>query len=158
MFLLLWGQMKTSYSTTILGFGNHAAIEIPSENLAELGGNKRAPLKVTVNGYTYQSTAAVMDGKCLVVFPTKDREASGVASGDTLEVTLELDAGYRNVDVPAELQEALRSNGLSGVFAELAYSKRKEYARQVAEAKAEDTKARRITNIINALKDIATKQ
>ena len=49
--------MKTTYQTTVLGFGNHAAIQIPDENLAELGGNKRAPLKVTVNGYTYQSTA-----------------------------------------------------------------------------------------------------
>jgi bifunctional DNA-binding transcriptional regulator/antitoxin component of YhaV-PrlF toxin-antitoxin module len=144
--------MKTSYKTTILGFGNHAAIEIPAENLAELGGNKRAPLKVTLNGYTYQSTAAVMDGKCLVVFPTRDREASGVASGDTLTVTLELDAGYRNIDVPAELVAALNDNKLDKIFYDLAYSKRKEFARQVTEAKAEDTKARRIEKIITELK------
>ena len=144
--------MKTSYTTTILGFGNHAAIEIPPEQLQELGGNKRAPLKITLNGYTYQSTATVMDGKCLVVFPTRDREASGVASGDTVQVTLELDPGYRNVDVPAELTAALQANGLSDVFAELAYSKRKEFARQVAEAKALDTKTRRIDKIITTLK------
>ena len=144
--------MKTSYTTTVLGFGNHAAIEIPPEQLQELGGNKRAPLKITLNGYTYQSTATVMDGKCLVVFPTRDREASGVASGDTVQVTLELDAGYRNVDVPAELTAALQANGLSDVFAELAYSKRKEFARQVAEAKALDTKTRRIDKIITTLK------
>jgi bifunctional DNA-binding transcriptional regulator/antitoxin component of YhaV-PrlF toxin-antitoxin module len=150
--------MKTSYTTTILGFGNHAAIEIPAENLQEIGGSKRAPLKVTLNSYTYQSTATVMDGKCLVVFPTKDREASGVAAGDTLTITLELDTGYRNVDVPAELTAALKANNLDKVFYELAYSKRKEFARQVVEARAEDTKARRITNIINALKDLPTKQ
>lgn len=144
--------MKTTYTTTILGFGNHAAIEIPPAQLHELGGNKRAPLKITLNGYTYQSTATVMDGKCLVVFPTRDREASGVASGDTLEVMLELDNGYRNVDVPQELQDALQSNGLSEVFADLAYSKRKEFARQVAEAKAPETKARRLEKIISALK------
>jgi uncharacterized protein YdeI (YjbR/CyaY-like superfamily) len=94
-----------------------------------------------------------MDGKCLVVFPTRDREASGVASGDTLTVTLELDAGYRNVDVPAELTAVLKANKLDKVFYYLAYSKRKEFARQVAEAKAEDTKARRIEKIIATLKD-----
>lgn len=144
--------MKASYETTILGFGNHAAIEIPDSVLAELGANKRAPLKITLNGYTYQSTAAVMDGKCLVVFPTKDRKASGVASGDTIVVTLELDSGYRNVDVPVELEVALKQHALSEVFAGLTYSRRKEYARQVAEAKAEDTKQRRIDKIITELK------
>ena len=143
--------MKTSYATTILGFGNHAAIEIPASNLAELGGNKRAPLKITLNDYTYQSTATVMDGKCLVVFPTRDREASGVASGDTVVVTLELDPGYRNVDIPAELADAIKANGLDKVFNDLAYSKRKEFARQVAEAKAIDTKLRRIEKIISTL-------
>ena len=60
--------MKTTYETVILGFGNHAAIEIPPEQLAALGGNKRAPLMVTVKDYTYQSTAAGMDDKTLVVF------------------------------------------------------------------------------------------
>jgi bifunctional DNA-binding transcriptional regulator/antitoxin component of YhaV-PrlF toxin-antitoxin module len=143
--------MKASYETTILGFGNHAAIEIPDAILAQLGANKRAPLKVTVNGYTYQSTAAVMDGKCLVVFPTKDRKASGVAAGDTLVVTLELDAGYRNVDIPIELQDALKANNLSAIFRDLAYSKRKEFARQVAEAKTTETKDRRIQKIVAAL-------
>jgi len=145
--------MKTIYETTILGFGNHAAIEIPAKNLAELGGSKRAPLKVTLNGYTYQSTAAVMNGKVLVVFPTKDRLASGVASGDRITVTLELDAGYRNVDVPPELAAALKANNLTDVFSNLAYSKRKEFARQITEAKAEDTKQRRLEKIITELKN-----
>lgn len=143
--------MKASYETTILGFGNHAAIEIPDDVLAEIGGNKRAPLKITLNGYTYQSTATVMDGKVLAVFPTKDRQASGVASGDTLVVTLEIDAGYRNVDVPSELKAALKAHDLADVFHDLAYSKRKEYARQVADAKAEDTKQRRIAKIVKIL-------
>ena len=140
--------MSTTYTTVVLGFGNHASIEIPDENLAELGANKRAPLKVTVNGYTYQSTATGVAGKCMVVFPTKDREASGAKAGDTITVTLELDNGYRNVEVPRELSEALESTGLSTVFRELSYSKRKEFARQISEAKADDTRDRRIQKII----------
>ena len=144
--------MKTTYETVILGFGNHAAIEIPPVNLAELGGNKRAPLKITLKGYTYQSTATVMDGQCLVVFPTRDREASGVSSGDRVTVTLELDAGYRNVDVPQALVDELKAHGLSDTFHDLAYSKRKEFARQISEAKAEDTRQRRLTKIIDSLR------
>ena len=143
---------RTTYETTILGFGNHAAIEIPEKNLAELGGSKRSPLKVTLAGYTYQSTAAVMDGKCLVVFPTKDRNSSGVASGDKVTVTLELDAGYREVAMSSELQEALKKNNLDKKFHDLAYSVRKEYARQVSEAKASEAKTRRLEKIIYKLR------
>ena len=144
--------MKTSYKTIVLGFGNHAAIEIPAVYLNEIGGNKRAPLKVTIKGYTYQSTATVMDGKVLVVFPTRDREASGVVAGDKVTITLELDAGYRNVDVPSELLSALQIHGLAKVFHDLPYSKRKEFARQISEAKAEETKKRRLEKIISVLK------
>lgn len=143
--------MKTTYKTVILGFGNHASIEIPPENLEKLGGSKRAPLRITIKGYTYQSTATAMDGKCMVVFPVRDRKAAGVNSGDTVTVTMELDDGYRSVDVPIELQAALKSNNLAEAFHDLTYSKRKEFARQVAEAKAEDTKVRRVEKVIASL-------
>lgn len=143
--------MKTTYTTTILGFGKHASIEILEEELQKIGGNKRAPLKVTVNGYTYQSTSTVMDGKCMVVFPLRDREKAGVDSGDTVEVTLELDSGYRHVSVPDELSDALKRAGLKDKFDQLIYSKRKEFARQVDEAKAEETKVRRIEKILAEL-------
>ena len=143
--------MKTTYETVVIGHGNHASLEIPDKNLAEIGGNRRAPLKITINGYTYQSTATGVDGKCMVVFPTRDREASGAKAGDTVTVTLELDAGYREVDVPAELAQALKAHGLSEAFRDQNYSTRKEFARQVHEAKAEDTRNRRIVKIIAAL-------
>jgi bifunctional DNA-binding transcriptional regulator/antitoxin component of YhaV-PrlF toxin-antitoxin module len=143
--------MKTSYETVVLGFGKHASLEIPDENLAEIGGNRRAPLKITINGHTYQSTATGVDGKCMVVFPTRDREASGAKAGDIVTVTLELDDGYRNVDVPAVLSEALAANSLSEAFHDCNYSTRKEFARLVSEAKAEDTRTRRIEKIIAQL-------
>jgi len=143
--------MKTTYETVVIGFGNHASIEIPDANLTAIGGNRRAPLKITINGYTYQSTATGVDGKCMVVFPTRDRLASGASAGDVITVTLELDDGYRTVDVPTALHVALAANGLSETFHDLTYSKRKEVARQVSEAKAEDTIHRRIEKIISQL-------
>lgn len=145
---------KTTYRTVVLGFGNHASIEIPDVNLAEIGGNRRAPLKVTINGYTYQSTATAMGGKCMVVFPTKDREASGAKAGDTVTVTLQLDSGYREVEVPESLAKALSANKLREIFHDLTYSKRKAFAQQVAEAVADETRERRISKIISQLKDL----
>ena len=146
--------MKVTYETVVLGFGNHASIELPDDVLAQIGGNKRAPLKVTVNGYTYRSTAAVMNGVCMVVFPMRDREAAGVRSGDAVMVTLELEAGYREVEIPDMLLRALEAAGILSAFKELTYSKRKEYCRQVAEAKAEETRARRVSKIIDDIKHL----
>ena len=143
--------MSVTYKTVVLGFGNHAAIEIPDAILEELGTNKRAPLKVTVNGYTYQNIASGMKGQCLVVFPQKDRDAAKAKSGDEIEVTLELDSGVREVIVPTELTNALDNAGMLETFSALTYSKRKEFARQVSEAKTDETRERRIEKVLAAL-------
>lgn len=137
------------YLTTIIGVGNHASIDIPLANLQELGGSRRAPLKITINGHTYQSTATGVDGRCEVVFPMRDRKAAGVEAGEAVEVSLELDSGYREVELPKELGHALQQKNLTKVFRELIYSKRKEFARSVQEARALETKQRRIAKIIS---------
>ena len=143
--------MAVKYKTVVVGHGKHAALEIPDEVLSKLGANRRAPLKITINGYTYQSTATGVDGKCMVVFPLKDREAAGAAAGDTITVTLELDAGHREVAMPEELTDALKKAGKTAAFEAITYSKRKEFARQVSEAKAADTKVRRIQKVIDSI-------
>ncbi|MFM2276913.1 MAG: hypothetical protein RIT12_309 [Actinomycetota bacterium] len=144
--------MRVKYETEVLGEGNHASLLIPEWVLQELNTNKRAPLKVTVNGHTYQSTAVGVAGECRVVFPSSERKAAKAASGDLVEVTLELDSGYREVEMPKELMTALKSQGLTKTFADLSYSKRKEFARQVSEAKTEETKLRRIEKVLTALR------
>lgn len=143
--------MKTTYKTVVIGYGNHASLEIPPASLREIGGNKRAPLKITINGYTYQSTATGVDGKCMVVFPMREREAAGVVAGDQVQVTLELDSGYRQVDVPPELNVVLKRQNLTEKFANLIYSRRKEFSRSVAEAKSDATRQKRIDKIIASL-------
>lgn len=143
--------MSVTYTTKVIGYQNHASLAIPDEVLEQLGTNRRAPLKVTINGYTYQSTATAVGGECRVVFPQKDRDASGAKADDIVEVTLELDSGVREVQLPQELVDALIDSGLTNVFDGLTYSKRKEFARQVAEAKAAETKVNRVAKIISQL-------
>lgn len=140
--------MSVTYETLVLGEGNHASLLIPEWVLEKLQTNKRAPLRVTINGHTYQSTAVGVAGECRVVFPSAERLAAKANAGETVQVTLELDSGYRSVDMHPELEEALISADLADVFANLSYSRLKEYARQVNEAKAEDTRKRRIEKII----------
>ena len=143
--------MQTTFDTVILGFGNNTGIEVPPENLSALGSTKRPPVTVTLAGYSYSSTVGAMGGRSLVSLPKAHRDAAGLKAGDAVRVTLTLDAGPRTVEVPSELQAALDAAGLTGRFEELAYSRRKEHARQVREAKTDATRERRIAKVLEAL-------
>ena len=143
--------MSVTYETVVIPDGNHASLHIPDEVLAELGANRRAPLSVTVNSHTYRSTATAVGGECRVVFPSADRAAAGASGGDTVTVTLELDSGHRKVELHPELEVALSTARLREVFESMPYSHRREYARSVAEAKADETRARRIAAAIDKI-------
>jgi uncharacterized protein YdeI (YjbR/CyaY-like superfamily) len=69
-----------------------------------------------------------------------------------VEVTLELDTEPRVVEVPHDLAAALAEKpGARAAFDALSYSMRKEYVRQVTEAKAQETRDRRIAGIVAKL-------
>ena len=77
------------------------------------------------------------------------RTAAGVKAGDQVEVTIELDLEPRTVEVPADLAAALAAKpGATAAFDALSYTMRKEYVRQVEEAKAPATRERRIAGIV----------
>jgi hypothetical protein len=145
--------MKTTFSTTLLQAEgmNATGIQVPDEAVAALGKGKRPAVKVTVNGYTYRSTVASMGGVFMIGFAAEHRAASGINAGDAIEVTLELDEAPRTVEVPADLAAALDAGGLRAAFDAAAPSKRKEFVRQVEDAKTEDTRQRRIAKIIAGL-------
>ena len=144
--------MTVSYSTQVLFEGNHASLQIPDAVLAQLGTNRRAPLKVTVNGHTYQSTATGVEGQCRVVFPQRERVAAGVDSPGLVQVTLELDSGARNVDVPGALERALTESRLREAFDAQTYSIRRAQARSVSEAKTEQTVQKRVSIVLDLLR------
>lgn len=84
-----------------------------------------------------------------MVFPQRDRDQANAAAGDLVAVTLELELGHREVEVPPTLNAALVKAGLRKTFEALSYSKRKEFSRQVTEAKTEETRIKRIQKIID---------
>lgn len=68
-----------------------------------------------------------------------------------MDVTLELDIEPRSVEIPQDLKAALTNAGLLEAFENLAPSIKKEYVRQVEGAKAQETRERRITKIVEKL-------
>jgi hypothetical protein len=140
-----------SFTTTLLLNGNNVGIVVPEEVVEGFGAGKRVPVIVTINGYSYPSTIAVMGGQYLVGVAAVHREAAGVAGGETHEVTLTHDTSARDTPVPDDLADALAAAGVSDKFDALAPSHRKEHVRSVTEAKAEATRQRRIEKVVAAL-------
>lgn len=145
--------MKTMFTTTIMANGNNTGIEVPAESIAELGTSKKPAVTVSVAGYSYPSTVAVMGGKFLLPLSKAHREAAGIAAGDRVEVTLELETAPRTIEVPSDLAAAIASAGADATFAALALSKRKEAARQVEDTKTPEVCERRIAKIVAQLTD-----
>jgi hypothetical protein len=74
------------FETVMFQQGNNTGIEVPPEVVEALGGGKRAAVAVTVNGFSYRSTLAVMGGRHLIPFSSDKRAASGIAGGDAITV------------------------------------------------------------------------
>ncbi len=123
-------------------------IEIPAAIIEALGGGKKPAVSLTVNGYAYRNTVAVMGGKYMVSFSSDHRAASGLKGGDAIEVDITLDTAPRTVDLPEDFAAALDAAGLRPAFDTLAPSHRKEHVRAIEDAKTAETRARRIEKAV----------
>ena len=116
-------------------------------------GKVRAPVKVTVNGYTYRSTIAAMGGPPCVPLRKSHREAAGLEGGETLTVRLELDTEAREVTPPADLVRALKANPEAwDRWRALSYSHQREHVEAIEGAKKPETRTRRIAATISTLR------
>lgn len=145
---------RVRFRTTIVQSGKTATgIEVPAELVARLGTSKRPPVRVTINGYTYRSTVAVMSGAFMVAVSAENRAHAGIAGGDEVDVELELDAGPREVTVPADLAEALDSDPAARKrFDSLSYSHKRAQVLSIEGAKTAQTRDRRIAKAISMLR------
>ena len=143
------------FHTTILQSGKTATgIEVPSEVVESLNAGRRPAVRVTINGYTYRSSIAVMGGAYMVGVNADNRAAAGVAGGDEVDVDLELDTAPRVVDVPADLAAALDAEPLARqTFDGLSYSNRSWHVLQVNGAKTDETRQRRIGRSVEILRE-----
>src|SRR6266576_2806657 len=97
-----------TFRTTIVRDGSTCFIPVPFDP-APLFGRVHAPVKVTLNGYTYRSTIASMGGTTCIPLRRSNREAAGLEGGESLEVTLELDTEAREVAPPPDFAKALEA-------------------------------------------------
>src|SRR5215468_9769577 len=96
------------YKTTIVCDESMSFIPVTFDP-KEVFGKVRAPVKVTLNGYTYRSTIASMGEGPYIPLRKSNREAAKLEGGETLKVTLELDGDARTVEPPPDLVKALKA-------------------------------------------------
>jgi hypothetical protein len=143
------------FRTTILqGDKTATGIRVPAEVVEALGSGKRPKVKVTIRGYTYRSSVAVMGGDYMIGVSAENRAGAGVAGGDEVDVDLELDTEPREVTVPPDFATALDAEPAARrTFDGLSYSNKSWHTIQIAGAKSDETRQRRIAKSVEALRD-----
>jgi len=139
-------------STVELGGKTATGIPVPDAVVDELGGGNRPAVTISVNGYSYRTTAARMGGRFLVPLSAEHREAAGLSAGDTVTVGIALDTAPREVEMPGDLEAAM-DDAARRAYDGLTFSHRKEWVRWVEEAKKPETRAARIEKTVAGLRE-----
>lgn len=145
--------MKVS-GPLILSGKTSTGIKVPEEVVKALGKSRKPPVKVTLNGHTWRSSVAFMGGEFWLGVSAENREAAGVKAGDLLEIDLEPDTAPREVEVPADLAEALEGEPeAKSYFEGLSYSNKRRHILAIEGAKAAETRQRRIDKSVGLFKE-----
>jgi len=140
-----------TYRTTIVREGSMCFVPVPFDP-KPIFGRVRAPVKVTLNGYTYRSTIASMGGVVCIPLRRSNREAARLEGHETLEVALELDVDVREIRPPTDFAKALRARKNAwDRWRELSYSHQREHVEAIETAKKPETRARRIAASVRAI-------
>ncbi len=129
-------------------------VQVPSEVVASLGPSKRPPVRVAINGYTYRSSIAPMDGVFMLGISAEVREHAGVAAGDAVEIEIALDTEPREVAMPPDFADALdRDADARQFFDGLSYSNKRRIVLSIEGTKSAETRQRRIAKSVDMLRE-----
>jgi hypothetical protein len=129
-------------------------IQVPDEVVEALGAGRKPAVHVSIAGHTYRSTIASRGGRYLLGVSAENRERAGVAAGDELDVELELDTEPREVAVPPDLMAAFAAAAEAKRFFDtLTPSQKQWYVLPIEQAKAVETRERRIAKALAMLRE-----
>ncbi len=144
---------KMTFETKLISSGPKGAwtfMDVPF-NVHEVFGTKgRVPVAGTMNGFPFRNSVMPEGDGTHRMMVGKELQAGAKArAGDVVKVTLERDEKERPVEMPSELQSALKkSKPAATFFASLTPSQKKEYADWISSAKQAETKAARVEKAI----------
>ena len=148
----LKGRPGVAFTATIVRHGPGAYFELPFDP-RETFGKVRAPVNVTLNGFTFRTTVMAMGGPPCIGLRASNREAAKVDGGDRVVVRVVLDTEARVVTPPADLVKALKAAPSAWArWQELSFTHQREHAEAVESAKKPDTRARRVAKAVETVR------
>jgi len=140
-----------TFNTTIHRDGSMCFIPLTFDP-KEVFGKVRAPVTLTLNGYSYRSTIAAMGGPPCIPLRRSNREAAGLEGGEMIEVRLDFDSEPRVIKPQADFAKALKATPPAwDRWQALSYSHQREYAEAIEEAKKPETRQRRIDGAVRMI-------
>jgi Domain of unknown function (DUF1905)/Bacteriocin-protection, YdeI or OmpD-Associated len=129
---------------------------IPPDCAAALGGLRQMRVTGTINGVPFRSSTMPYGGRGLFLGVHKaTREAAGVELGDEVEITLVRDDSPRTLELAPELEAAFVAHPeLRERFDALSFSRRRELAEPIAEARKPETRAARLEKALARLGEL----
>ena len=136
-----------------LGGKTATGFEVPAPVVEELGSGRKPRVTVTIGAHTYRSTVATMSGRFMLPLSADNRTKAGVAAGDEIDVTVELDTAERTVEVPPDFAAALDAEPAARAkFDTLSFSHQRQHVDAVLAAKKDETRRRRIEKSVGMLR------
>lgn len=134
--------------------GPAGGLVLTDEEVQVLGGGKRAAVRVRVGDREARLRLAVMGGENLIGMSKAARAELGVEIGQQLAVSITLDEEPREVAVPAALADALAGDAAAQAgFDAFPFTARKDYAVWVETAKRPETRAARVGESVQRLRE-----
>jgi Bacteriocin-protection, YdeI or OmpD-Associated/Domain of unknown function (DUF1905) len=129
---------------------------VPPEFVPALGGFKQKRAFGWLNGDQFMTATFPYKGTGLYVgVPKAARVDAGVDYGDEVELEIMLDEAPRTVQVPPELAAAFEAEPeLAARFEKLSFSRKRELADPISEAKKPETRAARVDKAVTRLREL----
>jgi Bacteriocin-protection, YdeI or OmpD-Associated/Domain of unknown function (DUF1905) len=152
---VVWQPVTVRFRTELLQSSKTATgMVVPDEVMAALAAGKAPKVSVTINGFTYRSSVATVNGRPMIGVSDAVRQSTGVKGGDLIDVDVELDTAPRTVAVPDDLAAALDAEPAArATYDKLSYSLQRFWVEPIEGAKSPETRQRRIDKAIATLRE-----
>ena len=148
-------KQKLRFTAKIEGreAGVVAAIAPPVDVPEFFGTRARVPVRGTINGYPFRSSLMPCGARRMMPVNKTLCASADVQPGDIVDVVMERDDEERTVETPPLLKKALaKSKTAQANWDKLSFTHKKEMALAIVGAKQEETRARRLTKVVEILK------
>jgi len=134
--------------------GGGAMVQVPHEAIGVLGGLKQMRVTGTLNGLDFRSSSMPGgEGRLYIGVHMATRAAAGVSYGDSVALEISRDDAPRVLELPPELEAAFRAEPvLRQRFESLSFSRRRDLAGPISDAKKPETRAARLEKALSALR------